>query len=304
MVRSMLRSASLVLALSVGITAAAHAEEYLKSYSVAGRADVHVNAQWGIVHVTSSAGNRVEFDVTYDKKEWASSLAIDSKQQGNVVSLTALVDEHSWWGWSTFSDRRVTIEVRMPKNADLQLQTTNGGINVSSVNGNVSIHTTNGEINAEQLAGTIEIASTNGKVILDSLSGAVRIHTTNGAIRADHLVCKCTLETSNGQVEVAGRFESLDVTSDNGGIVARAESGSRMSSDWRVRTTNARVDLSLPTDLKANLNASTTNGRITSDLPITVQGEVGREELRGTLNGGGPEMTIRTTNGAIRVSGI
>jgi Putative adhesin len=304
MIRSILRSASLVLALSAGINAPAHAEEYLKSYSVDGRADVHINAQWGIVHVTSSPGNKVEFDVTYDKKDWASSLSIDSKQQGNVVSLTALVDEHSWWGWSTFSDRRVTIEVRMPMNADLQLQTSNGGVNVSSVSGHVSIHTTNGEINAEQLTGTIDIGSTNGKVILGTLSGAVKVHTTNGAIRADHLVCRCALETTNGQVDVAGRFESLDVTSANGGIVARAESGSRMSIDWRVRTTNARVDLSVPADFKANLNASTVNGRITSDLPITVQGDRDRQELRGTLNGGGPEMNIRTTNGAIRVSGI
>jgi hypothetical protein len=33
-----------------------------------------------------------------------------------------------------------------PKNADLQLETSNGAVDVSSLNGNISIHTSNGRI--------------------------------------------------------------------------------------------------------------------------------------------------------------
>ena len=57
----------------------AHAEEYFKSYPVSGRANVQVDAQWGAVRVTTSQGNKVEFDVTYDKRDWASEPRIQSR---------------------------------------------------------------------------------------------------------------------------------------------------------------------------------------------------------------------------------
>ncbi len=290
--------------LTGGFAACANAEEYVKSYSVGGRANVHVHAQYGAVSVTTSDDTKVEFDVRYDKRDWASALPIDSRQDGNVVELTALLDPQSWWGWGHFSNRRLSIEVRMPKNADLQLETSNGAVDVSSLNGNISIHTSNGRIRAEQLSGMIDVGSSNAEITLDSLTGTVKVRTSNGAISATHLDGKCELSTSNSWIQATGRFESLDITSNNGGVVARAESGSRMSAGWNIRTTNAGVDLSLPTDLKANLDAGTSNGGVALDLPVTMQGYQSGTQLRGVLNGGGPELSVHTSNGRIRVRGI
>src|SRR5580658_7032410 len=70
------------------------AEAYTKAYQLTGRANVRVNAQWGAVRVITNDGNKVEFDVEYDRQEWASALPIESRQDGNAVTLTARVDEH------------------------------------------------------------------------------------------------------------------------------------------------------------------------------------------------------------------
>jgi hypothetical protein len=318
MTSSSAHPAKLIVACAILLSAAsagrAHAEQYFKSYPVTGRATVQVDAQLGAVHVSPSQGNQVEFDVTYDKRDWASEPRIQSRQEGNSVTLRALTGDDAdgrswwnawgWWGWGGDYSHRLDIEVRMPKDADLRLQTTNGGIDVSSVDGTISIQTRNGRINARQLSGTIDIVSTNGGIELDTLKGAVSVHTTNGHITASRLDGKCDLSTTNGGVQVEGRFESLDLSSTNGGIVARAESGSKMSSGWHIRTTNGRVDLSVPTDLKANLNVDTNNGRIKLDLPVAMQGYEDRGLVRGTLNGGGPEMSISTTNAGIHVRGI
>ena len=300
--------------LCASLSGRAHAEEYSKSYSVPGRANVQVNAQWGAVRVTTAPGSNVEFHVIYSKRDWASDPPIESRQDGNVVALRALVDEGAdrrswwtswgWWGWGGYNNHRLSIEVRMPKDADLQLQTTNGAIDVSSVSGNISIHTRNGRVSAQQLSGTIDIGSTNGGIELDTLKGVLSVHTTNGHITANHLDGRCEMSTTNGGLQVAGRFEALDVSSTNGGVMARAESGSRMASGWSIRTTNGRVDLAVPADLKADLNVNTYNGRIRLDLPVVMQGYEDRGVLRGTLNGGGPEMTVRTTNAGIHVGGI
>ena len=290
--------------LGAAFAARAQADEYLKSYPLTGRATVQVQAQWGAVRVTTSTASKVEFDVTYEKRDWAADPPIESRQDGNVVTLTALVDERSWWGWDTFGNRRLTILVRMPKDADLQLQTTNGDIDVAAVDGRISIHTRNGRVNAQQLSGTIDIGSSNGAISVNALKGAVTVRTTNGPITADGLDGKCEVATTNGEVRVEGRFESLDVTSTNGSIFARAEPGSRMLSGWSILTTNGGVDLAIPGGLSANLDVNTHNGRIRLDVPVTLLGEEGRNMIRGTLNGGGPELSLRTTNAGIRVRGI
>jgi DUF4097 and DUF4098 domain-containing protein YvlB len=96
----------------------------------------------------------------------------------------------------------------------------------------------------------------------------------------------------------------LDLTSTNGPVVARAERGSTMSADWGIHTTNGGIELELPSDLKANLKIETTNGRIKLDLPVMTQGFEGRGRLHGTLNGGGPDLSLSTTNAGIHVLGI
>ena len=77
-----------------------------------------------------------------------------------------------------------------------------------------------------------------------------------------------------------------------------------MSSAWNIQTTNAAVTLSLPGDIKANVNAGTTNGHIVVDLPNQSRSDSSRTEVHTALNGGGPDLSIRTTNGSIHLGGI
>lgn len=289
---------------ALGLAATANAENYQKSYSIDGRAHVQVHATFAQVRVTTSDEPKVQFNVDYDKTDWSTSLPISSRQDGSVVMLSAIVDSHSWWGWSHFGSHRLSIEVRMPKNADLQVETTNGAIDVSSLNGNLSIHTSNGQIEARDLSGTIDIGSSNGGLSLERLRGSVKVHTSNSAINATGLDGTCELGTSNGRIYATGRFDTLDISSSNGAVVARAETGSKMTSGWTIATSNASIELAVPPDLKADLNASTSNGGIMLDLPVTVQGYQSRSQLGGKLNGGGAELSLHTSNASLHVRGI
>lgn len=51
-----------------------------------------------------------------------------------------------------------------------------------------------------------------------------------------------------------------------------------------------------------DLDAATTNGRISSDIPLTSD-SFSRSRVRGTLNGGGLPIKVRTVNGSIRSTG-
>jgi hypothetical protein len=74
-----------------------------------------------------------------------------------------------------------------------------------------------------------------------------------------------------------------------------------MSGNWHIRTGDGPVELALPGDFKANVEASTGDGHITMGIPITLQGDLGKSHIRGTLNGGGASLVLRTGDGPIRI---
>ncbi len=290
--------AVLAFLLFMGIVSSASAEEYAKTYTINGRASIRVNADNAGVRISTSDAPKVEFNVKYEG--WGSDAPkIDSRQDGNTAELTVRTPS-SWW--PTFGRRELGIEVHMPKTGDLNVETSNGAVEVTSVDGNVVIHTSNGSIRLEQITGTVDVGSTNGTIALDAVKGNVRAGTTNGTIRGDGLDGKCDLSTTNGHVQVSGRFDALNIGSGNGSVVAQADAGSTVGSAWRIHTTNSSVNLAIPKSLKANLSASTTNGRVTLEFPN--ENTDGGTEVRTALNGGGQEVSVHTTNGAIRLRGI
>jgi hypothetical protein len=276
-----------VIVLDAGCTYGPGVEgEYTKSFAVSGRAEVHVRAANARVHVMTAEDPKVDFHVRYETGGSDTAVPFSTRQNGNVVELTENEDSDDWWGMGRSGVERAVIEVRMPQNADLQLQTSNGAIEVSSVNGDVRLHSSNGAITAE------------------ALKGRLQAHTSNGAIRAEGVDGDCDLSTSNGRIQASGRFDSLDIHSSNGGVVARAAAGSTVSARWDIGTSNASVDLSLPTDLKANLDVGTSNGGVQLELPVTVQGLQDQSHLHGALNGGGSEVSVHTSNGHVHISGV
>lgn len=125
------------------------------------------------------------------------------------------------------------------------------------------------------------------------------IENTNGAIRLTGVSGVLELETTNGRIEVARSAGSVDASTTNGSIqVELVELANR--EPMRLSTTNGRIEVRVPANARVDIDASTTNGSIRSDLPVAAT-RTGRNSLRGTINGGGTPLRIRTTNGAIAV---
>jgi DUF4097 and DUF4098 domain-containing protein YvlB len=296
-----MRFARRILALSGLIPLAAtqaHAEEYVKSYTVTGRATVRVQADDSSVRVISSDAQKVEFRVTYEGYELGNTLFLESRQNGNEVELIEREKNGIMVG---YRNRRLSTEVHVPRDADLQLETGDGAIELAAMNGRISVRTGDGDVRAERLSGTIELNTHDGDIRAQALTGEVRLRTGDGRIDVTGLDGKCTAASGDGLITLAGRFDLLDVRSGDGGVTARVGTGSAMSGNWHIRTGDGPVELALPGDFKASVEASTGDGRITMGIPITLQGDLGKSQVRGTLNGGGPSLVLRTGDGPIRI---
>lgn len=160
--------------------------------------------------------------------------------------------------------RTVDLQIQVPKRTNLQLSTVNDG-----------------DIRVEGVDGELEIGSVNGSITLSGVGGSVVAHAVNGKITATVLR--------------VGPEKPMAFTSLNGA-----------------------VDVTLPASTKANLKLRSDNGSVYTDFELgtlaqpsavveETRGYGGRHRIEvnkaiyGTLNGGGPEIELRTFNGNVDV---
>jgi putative adhesin len=276
------------------------AEEWTKSYSISARAQVRVDTNDGAVRVMTGDSKQVEFRVIYEGYELNKNLHIDSRQDGDSVQVNARVSGH--WGFSWGNHRRLRIEVNMPQDADLQVDTGDGSVETQSVNGRLKIHTGDGSVKAQAVSGDVNIDTGDGSITLEGAKGDIRLRTGDGHIDARNLDGKLDANTGDGSVKIDGRLDQLDIKTGDGSITAHLAPGSKVSSGWNIRTGDGSVDVVLPADLQANIDASTNDGRISLGIPVTVEGVFSNSQLHGKMNGGGQPVTIHTGDGSIRLS--
>jgi Putative adhesin len=281
----------------------AHAEEITKSFAVSGRPNVRVETNDGSVRVTSGDSKQVEFHVEYQGYELGKNLRVDARQDGDKVEFIARVTGH--WGiqlgWG-HNSRRLHIEVRMPQSGDLQVETGDGSVETSSINGTVTVHTGDGSVKANSLSGTIDLHTNDGSMTVDTLKGDIRLRTGDGSIEARDLDGKVDADSGDGHIRLAGRFEALNVKTGDGSVDTRVQPGSKMATSWTLRTGDGSVDIALPPDFQANIDATTGDGHISLGIPVTVEGTFSRSAVHGKMNGGGQTLTIHTGDGSIRLS--
>jgi hypothetical protein len=279
------------------------AEEITKSFTVAGRANVHVETNDGSVRVTSGDSKQVEFRVEYQGYELGRNLTVDSRQDGDKVELVARITGH-WgisFGWG-HNSRRLHIEVRMPQQGDLQVHTGDGAVEASSLSGNLTIDTRDGSVKANGLSGTVDLHTGDGSITVDTLKGDIRLRTGDGGIEARDLDGKVEADSGDGHIRLAGRFEALNVKTGDGSVNTQVLPGSKMANTWTLRTGDGSVDIALPSDFQADIDATTGDGHISLGVPVTVEGTFSRSEVRGKMNGGGQTLTIHTGDGSIRLT--
>ncbi len=288
-------------ALLASSAVAAQAEDVTKSFTVSGRANVRVETNDGSVRVTTGDSKQVEFRVEYRGYELGKNLRVDAHQDGDKVEMTARVTGH--WGF-TFghNSRGLHIEVRMPREADLQVETGDGAVQAESINGTVNVHTGDGSVKAYSLSGTIDLHTNDGSITVENLKGNMRLRTGDGSIEARNLDGKVEADSGDGHIRIAGRFDALNVRTGDGSVDTRVLPGSKMETSWTIRTGDGSVDLVLPADFQTNIDASTGDGHISLGIPVTIEGTFKNSEMHGKMNGGGQPLTIHTGDGSIRLS--
>jgi len=127
-----------------------------------------------------------------------------------------------------------------------------------------------------------EIKLINGALDIHGVSAEVRASCINGRMLAEGLQGRVKLSAINGRMEA--RFERLT------------------NSPVELSSVNETLELILPSDTKAELEASTVSGGIDNDFGLHVRHHrfVGHN-LHGELGGGGTQVRLSDVNGRIEI---
>jgi DUF4097 and DUF4098 domain-containing protein YvlB len=260
-------------------------EEVVKTFPVSGHAKVKVQTDDGAVRVSTGDIKKVEIRVEYAGYKLDKDLQLNLTQNGDTVEIVAKTHGGSFFNWGG-RHSSLRVEVHMPKDSDLDVTSSDGSVEADSVSGILHIQTGDGNINIR-----------GGR-------GEIRLHTGDGAIEGRELDGRIDVTTGDGHVNIEGRFDSLNINTGDGSVTARARGGSKVESGWNIRTGDGSVDLEIPGDLQANIDASTHDGHISLGIPVTVEGSFSSSKVNGKMNGGGRPISVRTGDGSIHLSKV
>ena len=250
--------------------------------------DVQISGALGGVNAATSAGQTSAHDVggPIQLHSDFGSVSLQNATAGavsagssngsvtlNQVTASGAVDLRSEFG---------AIQYQGGHAASLVAHTSNGKVTLTglTIDGLANAHSDFGSLTLTQVtAAGYEVTSSNGSVSIDGAAGSVRVHSDFGRVSVVH-----------------GSGVTLDLHSSNGSVTFSGSLGAgpqTLSSDF------GDVLLSLPANTAANLDLETGFGHIRSTLPVTVSGDLGSTHWAGSLNGGGPRLTVKTGNGNI-----
>ncbi len=126
------------------------------------------------------------------------------------------------------------------------------------------------------------------------------LSTTNGSIKIRDVTGQLEMTTVNGGISMAQVAGDVSARAVNGGIKALLGGTAWQGDGLELHTTNGGIEIDLPAEFNAVLEAATTNGGIQTDFPITVTGRIGKR-LNGVLGDGGPTISATTTNGGVKI---
>ena len=179
-------------------------------------------------------------------------------------------------------------------------RTSGGDIEANDVDGSVEVRTSGGGISLQHASGSVAARTSGGSILLGSVAGATESRTSGGSIRIDEAGGAVVARTSGGSIEVARARGAVQAHTSGGSVEVSMADQPQVDSE--LRASGGNVSVYVRDELQLDVSANTSGGRITSDFPdLAPEDSVGRVILEKPLNGGGPNLVLRTSGGSIRI---
>ena len=315
-----------VAILASSVLRAATEESTNRTFTIQSGGQVTVDVDFGSVEITTNSTPEVAIEVHRkvgfgsEEKEQAflAGNPVTITQDGNKITVKQRGrSKNGIWNWLGSQRMEAKYILQVPAQFSAKVSTSGGSIQIKDLQGEVQANTSGGGLKFARIHGTLHGDTSGGTIGVVDCQGETTVSTSGGGISVTGGGGSLNTDTSGGSIAIRNYDGPAHANTSGGGIVLEnisgdvkaSTSGGSISASLRSGVTN-EVDLGtsggslvvkLPEKNGYELDASTTGGGVSCDVPIEVAGKKKHGELRGTINGGGKMLKLRTSGGSIHV---
>jgi hypothetical protein len=275
-------AASVTAHTSSGAITIASAQGDVESANAGG--DIHVTRAGGKVFAHTSSGSitigAADGDVA--TTDAGGDILID-KAGGNVSAETT-------------SGR---IEIGVAKGEKVRAENHGGNVEVRDASGEIETKTSSGSIKIGSVTGAVKAWNAGGDITIDNARSGADVRTTSGSINIGASAGNIDARNAGGSIKVADAGHAVNAETSSGTIEVLFLTAPR--EDCRLTVSGGDINVSLPPGAQLNIDATSLGGSVQSEWPMTIGGKVRDGTLKGQINGGGPNLTMHSTSGDIRL---
>ena len=276
--------AALILSLPVSAfsqTANAQSQEqhFTRTFSISSGGTLVVENYKGTIHVTGTIGSQIAINVNKtfegsdtDRKWWMENTRVNFENEPNRVRVAV---EYPTTNCSSECDNdhsdytgAVELTIEVPRKINLDVDGYKPDIKLASIDGDIHI---------KSYKSPIDVDSTAGSINISTYKESVRLH----------------------DVTIRGE---LGLKMEKGDATIEAKS---LGKDAHIETGKGTVLLRIPRTAGVSIDYSgSRRSNFHSDFPITSDAGFRSSELRGSLNGGGTQLRLRTERGSFTIEAL
>ncbi|HDP67056.1 MAG TPA: hypothetical protein ENN20_00985 [Candidatus Marinimicrobia bacterium] len=196
--------------------------------------------------------------------------------------------------------------------AELTLNTSGGDITLGKANSRARLETSGGDIDVKEINGNLAATTSGGDIEIGRVSGECILKTSGGNIEVRLAEDKIHATTSGGDIYMSEVYGAVYGRTSGGDIeVNKLLKKSLPSHNVDLASSGGDIALKIPDYMKADIFAQITvydkwdRCEIRSDFPLDIQKESRGSKLiitgKGRINGGGDDITLKTSGGNIGI---
>lgn len=247
-------------------------ESFQRIFNITPSGTLQVDNYKGTIHVTGSDSNQVVVNVTKrfegndaDRKWWMENVEINFHNNNDRVAVEVKYPQQNCifcWPGHDFT-AAVELEIRVPRQVNVTLESYKPDIKVASVQGG------------------IRIKSYKSPIAIDSTTGSIYVATYKDTIKLNNVTLRGPLEIksykADAEVNARALGETATLENQKGSIVLRVPQNAGLNVDYEG---GRRSDFH-------------------SDFALNMQSGRIDHSVHGTINQGGTKLRLRTEKGSV-----
>jgi hypothetical protein len=207
----------------------------------------------------------------------------------------------------------VTVTVRLPEGALIDVETISGRVTGTGYLGGARAKTTSGNVSLGSVGGDLVVSSMSGDLTVDSVTGGAEVGTTSGSVHCAALKGTGIVKTVSGDIEVGSADGPLTIETSSGAVSAGELADGcdlkTVSGDQRVRrllagqaefkTVSGNMTIAVARGTAVTIDAESLSGSLSSEI------ELSSDEPAGSAPDEEPgphaELRARTVSGDVRI---